>query len=100
MDQAGATLAGRTMIVSGASRGLGAAIAVRAARDGANVVLIAKTSRPHPKLPGTIHDVADAVREAGGQAAAVVGDIRDDSTAHEAIATAVERFGGVDVVVN
>jgi citronellol/citronellal dehydrogenase len=88
------------LVVSGASRGIGEAIAVRAARDGANVALIAKTSEPHPKLPGTIHTAARAVEEAGGKALALVGDIRDDAFVADAMATTAETFGGIDIVVN
>ncbi|SFQ49357.1 citronellol/citronellal dehydrogenase [Amycolatopsis arida] len=94
------TLAGRTLIMSGGSRGIGEAIAVRAARDGANVALLAKTAEPHPKLPGTIHTAARAIEEAGGQALPIVGDIRDDATVEAAVARTVEQFGGLDIVVN
>ncbi|GAA0200089.1 NAD(P)-dependent oxidoreductase [Cytobacillus oceanisediminis] len=94
------SLAGTTMIMSGGSRGIGEAIAVRAARDGANVVLLAKTSEPHPKLPGTIHTAAAAIEEAGGRALPLVGDIRDDAFVEDAVARAVETFGGIDLVVN
>jgi citronellol/citronellal dehydrogenase len=95
-----ATLAGKTLIMSGGSRGIGEAIAVRAARDGANVALIAKTTEPHPKLPGTIHTAAKAIEEAGGHALPIVGDIRDDESVQAAIEKTVECFGGIDVVVN
>jgi citronellol/citronellal dehydrogenase len=88
------------MIMSGGSRGIGLAIAVRAARDGANVTLIAKTDTPDPRLPGTIHTAAEAIEAAGGQALAVVGDIRDDETVARAVAQTAERFGGIDLVVN
>lgn len=93
-------LAGRTIVMSGGSRGIGLAIALRAARDGANVVLIAKTDQPHPKLHGTIHTAAEQIRAAGGQALPVVGDVRSDETVRRAVAAAVERFGGVDICVN
>ena len=73
-------LSGTTIIMSGGSRGIGEAIAVRAARDGANVALLAKTSEPHPKLPGTIHTAAAAIEEAGGHALPLVGDVRDDDS--------------------
>ena len=73
------TLAGRTLIMSGGSRGIGLAIAVRAARDGANVVLLAKTAEPHPKLEGTVHTAAAEIEAAGGKALAVVGDVRNDA---------------------
>jgi citronellol/citronellal dehydrogenase len=94
------TLAGKTLIMSGGSRGIGEAIAVRAAKDGANVVLIAKTAEPHPKLPGTIHTAAKAIEDAGGHALPIVGDVRDDEGVAAAVARAVEQFGGLDIVVN
>lgn len=94
------SLAGKTIIMSGGSRGIGEAIAVRAARDGANVALLAKTTEPHPKLPGTIHTAAAAIEEAGGHALPLVGDIRDDAFVEEAVARTAERFGGIDIVVN
>ncbi|MFV0634195.1 SDR family oxidoreductase [Demequina sp.] len=95
-----ATLAGRTIFMSGGSRGIGLAIALRAARDGANVVMLAKTDTPHPRLEGTIHIAAEAIEAAGGQALAVVGDVRSDEDIARAVAGAVERFGGIDMVVN
>ncbi len=95
-----ANLAGKTIIMSGGSRGIGLAIAVRAARDGANVVLIAKTDTPDPRLEGTIHTAAAAIEEAGGQVLAVVGDVRDDDTIAAAVQSAVDTFGGIDIVVN
>jgi citronellol/citronellal dehydrogenase len=94
------SLAGRTMFISGASRGIGLAIALRAAADGANVALIAKTAEPHPKLQGTIYTAADEIEQAGGQALPIVGDIRDESQVEAAVAQTVERFGGIDVCVN
>lgn len=94
------TLADRTILMSGGSRGIGLAIALRAARDGANVVLLAKTDQPHPRLPGTVHTAVDEIEQAGGQARAVVGDVRDDADVARAVATAAEAFGGIDVVVN
>jgi citronellol/citronellal dehydrogenase len=94
------SLAGKTMFISGASRGIGLAIALRAARDGANVALIAKTAEPHPKLEGTIHTAAAEIEAAGGQALPVVGDIRDDAQVFAAVERAVERFGGIDICVN
>jgi citronellol/citronellal dehydrogenase len=94
------TLAGRTILMSGGSRGIGLAIAVRAARDGANVALVAKTDQPDPRLAGTIHTAADAIREAGGNALPIVGDIRDDATIADAVERTVAEFGGIDVVVN
>jgi citronellol/citronellal dehydrogenase len=94
------TLSGTTIMVSGGSRGIGLAIAVRAARDGANVVLLAKTDQPHPRLSGTIHTAADSIRAAGGNALAVVGDVRSDESIAEAVAAAVAEFGGIDVCLN
>lgn len=90
----------RTVLISGASRGIGAAIAVAAAEQGANVVLLAKTGEPHRRLPGTVHTVAAEVEAAGGHAAAVVGDVRKEEDVARAVAVAVERFGGIDAVVN
>ena len=94
------TLAGRTLFITGASRGIGLAIALRAARDGANVIVAAKTEAPHPKLPGTIHTAAAAIEAAGGHALAVAVDIRDDVAVQRAVETAVARFGGIDCLVN
>jgi citronellol/citronellal dehydrogenase len=94
------SLRGRTLFITGASRGIGHAIAMRAAADGANVVIAAKTSEPHPKLPGTIHTAAADVEAAGGKALAVATDIRDEAQVDAAIAAAVERFGGIDILVN
>lgn len=95
-----ATLAGRTLLISGGSRGIGLAIAVRAARDGANVALLAKTDRPHPKLEGTIHTAAAEIEAAGGHALPIVGDVRSDADIARAVAATAETFGGVDIVVN
>ncbi|VXC47311.1 NAD(P)-dependent oxidoreductase [Aeromicrobium sp. 9AM] len=94
------SLAGKTIIMSGGSRGIGEAIAVRAAKDGANVALLAKTTEPHPKLPGTIYTAAAAIEEAGGNALPLVGDIRDDEFVIDAVAKTAEAFGGIDIVVN
>ncbi len=94
------TLAGKTLFISGGSRGIGLAIALRAARDGANVALIAKTAEPHPKLEGTVFTAAEEIEAAGGKALPVVGDIRDEEAVNAAVAQAVERFGGIDVCVN
>lgn len=94
------SLKDKTILMSGGSRGIGLAIALRAARDGANVVVAAKTDQPHPKLPGTIHTAAAEIEEAGGQALAVVCDIREEEAVAAAVDHAVERFGGIDVVVN
>lgn len=94
------SLEGRTLIMSGGSRGIGEAIAIQAARRGANVALIAKTTEPHPKLPGTIYTAAAAIESAGGKALPLVGDIRDDESVADAVARTVEQFGGIDIVVN
>jgi citronellol/citronellal dehydrogenase len=94
------SLKGKTIVITGASRGIGLAIAVRAARDGANLVLLAKTVDPNPKLPGTLASAAAEVEAAGGQALAVQTDIRDDAQIAAAVAAAVERFGGIDILVN
>ena len=94
------TLEGKTLFISGASRGIGLAIALRAARDGANVALIAKTAEPHPKLEGTVFTAAEEIERAGGQALPIVGDIRDEASVAAAVEQAVERFGGIDVCVN
>ncbi|ORA83045.1 short chain dehydrogenase [Mycolicibacter kumamotonensis] len=93
-------LSGKTMFISGASRGIGLAIAKRAAADGANIALIAKTAEPHPKLPGTIYTAAAEIEDAGGQALPIVGDIRDGESVAAAVAATVERFGGIDMCVN
>ena len=95
-----ASLAGRTILMSGGSRGIGLAIAVRAAADGANVAILAKTDEPHPKLEGTVHTAADRIREAGGQALGIVGDVRVDEDIEHAVAATVAEFGGIDIVVN
>jgi citronellol/citronellal dehydrogenase len=100
MPRVSRTLAGKTLFISGASRGIGLAIAVRAAADGANVALIAKTAEPHPKLEGTVYTAAEAIEAAGGQALPIVGDIRDDQQVADAVAATVEKFGGIDVAVN
>lgn len=94
------SLAGRTLLMSGGSRGIGLAIAVAAARRGANVVLLAKTDIPDPRLSGTIHTAAAEIETAGGNALPVVGDVRDEASVERAVEQAVERFGGVDIVVN
>jgi len=95
-----ADLGGKTLLVSGGSRGIGLAIAVKAAADGANVALLAKTAEPHPKLAGTIYTAAEEIEAAGGQALPIVGDVRDEESVQGAVAQTVEKFGGIDVVVN
>jgi len=95
-----ATLAGKTLFITGASRGIGREIALRAARDGANVAIAAKTSDPHPKLPGTIHSVAKEVEAAGGHALALQLDVRDENAIAAAVAKTVEAFRGLDILVN
>ncbi|MFE4724488.1 SDR family oxidoreductase [Microbacterium sp. NPDC056736] len=93
-------LAGKTILMSGGSRGIGLAIALRAAHDGANVALLAKTDTPHPKLEGTVHSAAEQIREAGGQALPIVGDVRNDDDVTEAVLKTQGEFGGIDIVVN
>jgi citronellol/citronellal dehydrogenase len=95
-----ATLKGKTLFISGGSRGIGLAIAKRAARDGANVVIAAKTGEPHPKLPGTVYTAAKEIEAAGGKALPVVFDIRIESQVEEAVAQAADEFGGIDICVN
>jgi citronellol/citronellal dehydrogenase len=90
----------RVIFMSGGSRGIGLAIATRVARDGARVALMAKTAEPHPKLPGTVYTAADEIKAAGGEALPIVGDIRDADAVDTAVAQTVERFGGIDIVVN
>ncbi|MDT8410117.1 MAG: NAD(P)-dependent oxidoreductase [Wenzhouxiangellaceae bacterium] len=94
------SLSGKTLFITGASRGIGEAIALRAARDGANIIIAAKSDRPHPKLPGTIHSVAAAVREAGGHALPIKLDIRDEEAVADAMKKGAEHFGGIDILVN
>ncbi|TSD93664.1 NAD(P)-dependent oxidoreductase [Skermania sp. ID1734] len=93
-------LADRTMIMSGGSRGIGLEIAKRAAADGANITLIAKTDAPHPKLPGTIHTAAAELEEVGGKVLKFVGDVRMDIQVEHAVEQTIDRFGGIDIVVN
>jgi len=95
-----ATLEGKTLFITGASRGIGKAIALRAAQDGANIVVVAKTTRPHPKLPGTIYTAVEEIESAGGRAIACATDIRSEDQVQAAVASAVEQFGGIDIVVN
>ncbi len=94
------TLKNKTLFITGGSRGIGHAIGLRAAQDGANVVVAAKTNRPHPKLPGTIHTAVDAINEAGGQGLAIQLDIRDENAVADAMAQAADHFGGIDILVN
>jgi citronellol/citronellal dehydrogenase len=94
------SLQGKTLLITGASRGIGLAIACRAARDGANVALLAKTTEPNPKLPGTLSSAAEAVEGAGGRALPLRTDIRDDAAIAEAVRATVDRFGGIDILVN
>lgn len=94
------SLAGRTLFITGASRGIGLAIALRAARDGANVAIAAKTTEPHPKLEGTIYTAAKAVESAGGKALPLVCDIREEAQVEQAVQKTVETFGGIDICVN
>src|ERR1700733_3375703 len=90
----------KTIFVTGASRGIGLAIALRAAREGANVVVAAKTAAPHPKLPGTVYTAASAIKAAGGKALPLLVDIRFEDQVHDAVQKTVERFGGIDILVN
>ena len=94
------SLQGKTLFITGASRGIGRAIALRAARDGANIVLAAKTSDPHPKLAGTIHSVAAEIEQAGGKALPLQVDVREEMQIFAAVSKAVETFGGIDILVN
>jgi citronellol/citronellal dehydrogenase len=95
-----ADLKGKTLFITGASRGIGLAIGLRAAKDGANVVVAAKTEEPHPKLPGTIHSAAEEIRKAGGRALPVMMDLRQEESVQAAVAKTVEEFGGIDILVN
>lgn len=94
------TLSGKTLFITGASRGIGLAIALRAARDGANIAIAAKSSVPNPKLPGTIHSAAEAIVAAGGRALALKCDIREEDEVKAAVAATVDTFGGIDILVN
>jgi citronellol/citronellal dehydrogenase len=94
------SLAGKTLFITGASRGIGLAIALRAARDGANIAIAAKTAEPHPKLAGTIYTAAEEIERAGGQALPLVVDVRDETLVRDALAKTAAHFGGVDIVVN
>ncbi len=94
------SLAGKTLFVTGASRGIGLAIALRAARDGANVVVAAKTALPDPRLPGTIYTAAEEIEKAGGKALPAICDIRDEQSVTDAVDAGVKKFGGIDILVN
>jgi citronellol/citronellal dehydrogenase len=94
------TLQGKTLFITGASRGIGLAIALRAARDGANIAIAAKTTEPHPKLPGTIYSAAEEIEKAGGKALPLVVDVRDETQVREAIEKTAAHFGSLDIVVN
>ena len=94
------TLAGKTLFITGASRGIGRAIALRAARDGANIAIVAKSGVPNPKLPGTIHTVAEEVEQAGGKALPIQCDIREEQQVLDAVAATVAEFGGLDILIN
>ena len=100
MTSSMSTLQGKTLFITGASRGIGLAIALRAARDGANIAVAAKTAEPHPKLPGTIHSAAAEIEGAGGRALALAVDIRDDGAVARAVELTVARFGGIDILIN
>lgn len=93
-------LNGRTVFMSGGSRGIGLAVALRLAQAGANIAIVAKTDQPHPTLEGTIHTAAEEIRDAGGQALPILGDVRDEEQVTRAAAQTVDVFGGIDIVVN
>src|SRR5258708_18890186 len=95
-----ATHQGKTLFITGASRGIGKAIGLRAAKDGANVIIAAKTTEAHPKLPGTIYSAAEAIEKAGGKALALQLDVRDAALVQKAVDTAAAHFGGIDILVN
>jgi citronellol/citronellal dehydrogenase len=94
------SLAGKTLFITGASRGIGLAIALRAARDGANIAIAAKSEKPHPKLEGTIYTAAEQIERAGGKALPLIVDVRDEATVKDALARTAAQFGGIDIVVN
>lgn len=100
MSSQSGRLADRTLVMSGGSRGIGLAIAIAAAEQGANVVFLAKTAEPHPKLPGTVHTAVADIEAVGGKALAVVGDVRNEEDVQRAVDAALQRFGGVDICVN
>ncbi|XP_017866162.1 PREDICTED: hydroxysteroid dehydrogenase-like protein 2 [Drosophila arizonae] len=93
-------LKGKTLFITGASRGIGKAIALKAARDGANIVIAAKTADPHPKLPGTIYTAAEEIERAGGKALPCIVDVRDERQVQQAVEAAVSKFGGIDILIN
>src|SRR5689334_15446263 len=94
------TLQGKTLFITGASRGIGKSIALRAAQDGANIVVVGKTTDPHPKLPGTIHSTVTEIESAGGKGLACAADIRFEEQVQQAVSEAVAKFGGIDILVN
>src|ERR1700730_7366665 len=99
-SEAAMSLAGKTLFITGASRGIGLAIALRAARDGANIAIAAKTAEPHPKLQGTIYTAAEEIERAGGKALPLTVDVRDESVVRDALDRTAQKFGGIDIVVN
>src|SRR5262245_16371241 len=94
------TLQGKTLFITGATRGIGKAIALRGARDGANIAVVGKTTEPHPKLPGTVGETVEELKAAGGQALPCVADIRFEDQVQSAVTKTVETFGGIDILVN
>src|SRR3546814_18786988 len=94
------SLKGKTLFITGASRGIGLAIALRAAQDGANIAVAAKTTEPHPKLAGTIYSAAEAIEKAGGRALPIVVDVRDEAIVEAAMQKTAEAFGGIDILTN
>src|SRR5258708_1199092 len=94
------SLANKTLFITGGSRGIGLAIALRAARDGANIAIAAKTAEPHPKLPGTIYSAAQEIEAAGGKALPLIVDVRDEASVMAAVEQTVQRFGGIDICVH
>src|SRR6202167_5256815 len=94
------SLKGKTLFITGAPRGIGLAIALRAARDGANIAIAAKTAEPHPKLSGTIYTAAEEIERAGGKALPLVVDVRDEAVVKDALDRTAQKFGGIDIVVN
>src|SRR5262245_28787486 len=94
------SLAGKTLFITGGSRGIGLAVALYAAKDGANVAIAAKTQAPHPRLPGTIHTAAAEIEAAGGRALPLAVDVRDEDSVRDAVERTAAHFGGIDIVVN